>query len=306
MTTIRTIIGPVAAATLALGCGNGLVNQEYEGEALTTIHGALATGATQIPTEPISLAILWMPQAFEGGSTRQSGTGRGRGCSSVPMPLTEEVLLEDAWGWVSQSVTYQAEFPISFTIPLNELPPASARMALEDYGGSGTISFGVVVAYIDGNGNGVYDRGGPGNLPDELLSSSSNWSGSDLTAILFLDGDPAGFAGAFGPLPQGFSIISRTPTIPPTMLGPMDPIPMTLGHNIDGKDFEYTGCAQIERRISSDGPVPANAEFSCSAEDRYAYWSTPVERPEPCVTVERGGLLCLLHDEQPPADWPCN
>jgi hypothetical protein len=216
------------------------------------------------------------------------------------------VLVEEWYGWVTQSVTYDAEFPISFTIPMTELPPADARMPLADYGGTGMISFGVLVAYIDGNGNGVYDRGTPGNLPDELLSSSSNWSGSDLTVILFLDGDPAGFGSAFGTLQQGFNIVSKTPTQSPTMLGPTDPIMMTLGHNIDGRDLEYTGCAQIERRISYDGPIPAGAEISCDRDNTFLNWQMPDERPQPCVVVERSGLQCLLNGETPPAGWQCN
>lgn len=298
--------GFTLAATATCGCGQGLVDDAYEGEAITTLHGTLTAGSSAPPSGPVSLTILWMPAISPSGGAG-GGSGRRQTCSGAPGAIANEVRLRETFGWVSQSVTFQPQFPISFQIPVTTLPPLSARQDLAEFGGQGTWSFDVLVAYLDGNNNGVYDLAVPGNAPDQLLAASSNYSGSDLAAVFYLDStDLAGLGADFGVLPQGFSVLRRTPTSSSTVLPVTTSIELTMGHNIQGEDFSYTGCRQVEHRIELNGARAANAQVECRDDKRYYWWHTPVDRPELCVEIHREGSACVTTDAPIPAGWPCD
>ena len=314
MTTMKVFPWLLAGAVSILaGCGDGLVNNEYPGEVLTTLRGTLAAGAGQAVTGPVSLAILWLPptifvsEEFEGGGPVPiGGEEPNPTCDGTPEPLQTHVEQGDTIAWVSQSVTYQAQFPINFQIPVTTLPPADVRLDLAEVDGQGTWSIGVLVAYVDGNGNGQYDLGSPGDFPDQLIASSASEAGANIDVIFYMDGSyPAGsdFDQQFGQLPVGFSLLSGDANSAPTLRAPTDPIELTVGRNIQGADFNFVGCGRVERRAETNGPIPADAELFCEAD--YYYWTAPEVAPEPCVEVERSGWACLDAGTPAPASWPC-
>lgn len=316
MTTMKAYPWLLAGAvTIFSGCGDDLVNEKYEGEVLTTIKGTLAAGPGQTVNGPVSLAIMWLPptifvadeQSGGGPIPRISDGGDEQACDGIPDPTNTEAELEDSIAWITQSVTYEAQFPINFQIPITSLPPANVRLNLADVTqGQGTWSMGVLVAYVDGNGNGQYDLGTPGNLPDQLLAASAAAEGSSIDVIFFLDGTyPAGsdFDQLLGQGAQGFSLLSGSTGQAPTVRAATDPIELTLGRNVEGADFNFTGCGQIEHRIETNGAIPADAELFCY-EDGYG-WLAPETSPEPCVVVEKSGWACLTPGTTAPANWPC-
>ncbi|MCA9552394.1 MAG: hypothetical protein KC933_20335 [Myxococcales bacterium] len=317
MTTMKAYPWLLAGAvTIFSGCGDDLVNNKYEGEVLTTIKGTLAAGTGQTVNGPVSLAILWLPPTIfvadeqAGGGPIPPRTGDGTGeptCTGIPDPTTLDVDLVDSIAWVTQSVTYQAQFPINFQIPITSLPPANVRLDLADVTeGQGTWSMGVLVAYVDGNGNGQYDPGTPGNLPDQLLAASASQEGTSIDVIFYLDGTyPAGsdFDQTFGQIGQGFSLLSGSTSQAPMVRAATDPIELALGRNIQGADFNFTGCGQVEHRVETNGAIPTDAELFCY-EDGYG-WYAPETSPEPCVVVEKSGWACLAPGTPAPANWPC-
>lgn len=301
------------AVSILVGCGDGVVDNQYPGEVLTTLRGTLSAGSGQTVTGPVSLAILWLPPTIFSADEQTGGGPIGSGdtpgeptCTGLPDPteLTAETVPTIAW--VSQSVTYQAQFPINFQIPVTTLPPASVRLDLAEVGGTGTWSMGVLVAYVDGNANGQYDLGTPGNFPDQLLAASATEEGSDLDVIFYLDGTyPPGsdFDQLFGQLPSGFALLSGDTSVGPMARAPTEPIALTVGRNIQGSDFNFVGCAQVERRSETNGTRPADAELYC--EESSYWWYAPDTSPEPCVEVDRSGWACLDAGQPAPASWPC-
>jgi hypothetical protein len=314
MTTMKAYPWLLAGAvTILAGCGEGLVNNEYPGEVLTTLRGTLAAGSGQQITGPVSLAILWLPPTVfvveehsGGGPIGIGGDEPDPTCDGTPDPAETTSETSPTIAWVSQSVTYQAQFPINFQIPVTTLPPADVRLDLAEVGGQGTWSMGVLVAYVDGNGNGQYDLGTPGNLPDQLIAASATGEGANIDVIFYMDGSyPAGsdFDQLFGQLPQGFTLLSGDTDQAPTVRAATDPIELTVGRNVQGRDFNFVGCGQIERRVERNGALPADADLNCH-ESGY-FWSAPVEAPAPCVEVDRYGWACLAPETPAPAGYPC-
>ena len=78
--------------------------------------------------------------------------------------------------WALQSVQYEADSLIEFTLPIYDLPPERARTDATLFGGKGWRSEGIIVAFTDKNGNGQLDPGTPDKLADRVLSASMSFS----------------------------------------------------------------------------------------------------------------------------------
>lgn len=300
-------------------CGDrGLVDEDYEGEPLVIIEGSLGVTGATAPSSPISLAIQWVPAVEPPDLPPPGEFTPPRGppvCDGTAQPVrTATSLGRENRGWVSQSVTYQAQFPIAFQIPVTTLPPPTARLDLAQLGHSGTLSIGMLVAYVDTNQNGRFDLGQPGQAGDELLAASADVDGELSQVIVYMDGSigprpPPGqdnwvdeFLDYYRGLPLGFSLLGTSGTVA-TPMPVTTPITMNVGDNASGRDELAVSCSYIERRTVRDGPTPSNAEIYCNG-GGYS-WRLPDAYPEPCVELVTEGQVCLAAGVTPPPGYPC-
>lgn len=316
---------PALAALAALaptGCGS-LADGQYAGEPIATFTGTLTTQGAVTLNGPVSLAILWFPEAL--GSMEEEIPPPGEGddpipgddgeipslpCDGEPWPFERQSTTLEVATWVSQSVSYQAQFPISFTVPMLAVPPAEVQVDLSTYGGSGRMSLGTLVAYEDLNANGRFDQGRPGQPGDRILAVSATATGQQI--LVFLDGQiPAGseeFAWVDGTIPQGFSRIVQHPNDPERGLV----VPGATAINLVISDDEasqlnaiFFGCAAIEYRYDFGGPLPAGAEPFCDEGGAAYSWFAPRTEIDACVFSFGMGGACLDPELTPPASWPC-
>lgn len=280
-------------------CGNGLVDPNYHGQVLTTLRGTLTASGPMASADPVSLAILWVPPSLINSGWPARGSADTIACGDERSSVTTA----ENVAWVSESVTYQAQFPISFQIPVTSLPPASVRLDLAQAGGQGSWSMGILVAYVDTNGNGQFDLSRPGAPGDELVASTL--SQADYTAIFYLDGTIPPTSNM--EVPQGFSVINGGVEHPTEIHLPSQAIELVVGQNAAGEDGNLVSCAAIERREHIGGPVPAVlADRRCSEFTRELMWTAPNVVPERCVVEQRRGRACLDPAVEAPADWLCH
>jgi hypothetical protein len=88
-------------------------------------------------TGPVRLALVWLPAA--------PGTGAEGG-----------VVEMDAFELVTEDVTYEGSFPLSYRFDIFQPPPAHVLSTLDE-GFQGKGAFGYLLAYQDLNGNGKLD-----------------------------------------------------------------------------------------------------------------------------------------------------
>jgi len=293
---------------LTFGCG-GLANNQYAGLTLATVQGHLTEPGTTQVEGTIGMTIFWDGATTPGVPMPASGTGAGTVTGEPPLSCPAPAHLHDTTGtaswssFVTQSVTYQPHFPVAFSIPITTVPPPSAQLDLTQFGGQGTLSMGIVVAYQDVNGNGAYDFGTPTREPEPILATSLTADVHSL--ILFLDGHlngrleipglPAGFD------TQGFSVLTYDPAVGDLAPGPAStPISLVVGPNTATRDL---GCASIQLDTVHDAAPLAGATTSCLNATGYIWQLT--RSPSTCVQEVHTGVVCL-GTSAPPADWPCH
>jgi hypothetical protein len=96
------------------------------------------------------------------------------GCNGDPTSGGESCRITDVLATaLLQPVTYAAAFPISFAVPVEGAPPAPARYDLAGQGGSGVLAMGVVLAFVDSDGDGALRLGTPGSPGEPGLANSA-------------------------------------------------------------------------------------------------------------------------------------
>ncbi|HVE85415.1 MAG TPA: hypothetical protein VND93_21325 [Myxococcales bacterium] len=174
-------------AVLALACGPAS-GGNHHGPPLVTLRGQMVAGTLAATEDPVMLAIAWYPNWIGGGP------------SSPPRAT------------VTQDATFHGSFPVSFSFDLYGPPPAEALVDLAPEGGSGHMSFGVLIAFEDRDGNGRLDIGTAGApSPDRVLGVSTRdpslASPPSWFYVTYLDGQmgPANELQGYH-LPQGFGL----------------------------------------------------------------------------------------------------
>jgi hypothetical protein len=313
MKRLCTSIGLSALVASCLsGCGPGgnLADENYPGQTLGVVQGALGGDIALGITEPVSMAIVWaasFPTSVLVNDVAPTGS-HGDLCAMAPTQLSSIVHVNPGFR-ISQQVTYEPIFPIQFSIPITTLPPVDAQLDLSSLGGTGKFSFGFVVAYVDANKNGRFDQGSPANAPERLLASSF---GKDLNYIMFLDGTPPPqFLAPSVTVPQGLSMYSVKDFATSAPAGPsVVPVntPVTLG--TPPPTFGVLmGCESFESRKIFGGNRLAGSSAivgTCGTgpEGSIYLWRSEVV-PTACVFEERQGAVCLASGAPEPADWPC-
>lgn len=180
----RWLMGCLWLSMLLLGCGKA-TDKKYQGDPLATVHGRIELGGNFQPTGPVQLALIWYPAG-------------GISFNSPPASV------------ITRDVTYTGQFPQSFALDLFQPPPDAALLT----GDTGShAAFGVVLAFIDGNGNGTLDSTDNGPLVDKVVGTSLGPQApfdplpAHAYELVWLDK-------ATGELPAGYSLVDFTPTGP--------------------------------------------------------------------------------------------
>jgi hypothetical protein len=132
---------------------------------------------------------------------------------------------DDLLSGLTRTVAFEPLFPAAFTLPIDDLPPATARYDLARQGGQGTLALAYLVAFVDEDGDGQIRFGTPERPPEMAIANSAfqGYQPAPGTArvsyyVAFLDGEvdasriAEGF-GALGDLPLGFSIWKKTEAV---------------------------------------------------------------------------------------------
>ncbi len=150
---------------LFASCGMPVTNGFYRGEPLVTVRGQLTVGAGRSVADPVKLTVAWF-----------APTTPWR-----PGP----VLSSTAW-----SELYSQPYPVHFVVQAFAPPPNEALRDLSPSGGTGVGAEGVILAYQDGNSNGILDLVNAGETsPDTILGTSLGDAGSGYR-LLYVDGIP--------------------------------------------------------------------------------------------------------------------
>lgn len=268
------------AAALVTGCGDGdekpasgLVDNTYQGEPLAVITGTLSVTAPLEQTKNISIGVIWTgPRSYEYVDLDFEGDNEEEtGCAFVAPHQTEVVTQSTMDLWPIQSVTYELTSLVEFSVPIYELPPEAARWDLAELGGKGWIAGGIVAAFSDVNGNGIFDRGTPDNLTDRLLSLSYAYSEEDETEymaqIIFVhnEGDKKFLDELYYDeldLQQGFNLMELIND--EVYLRNLD-YPIQLSpireDTVVGSQLMEMQCSEIEYTVEFNAPMPVPTEL---------------------------------------------
>ncbi len=211
--------------------------------------------------------------------------------------------------FVSQAVQYQAQFPINFSIPVTQVPPASAQLDLAAQGGHGTLAFGFLIAFEDANQNGVFDLGSPGVAPEHVLASSLKDDGSS-TALVFLDGTLPPTA----PWPQGiapgFSFFAAQNGAVQVLAADTT---LSLATAASTLVNDYA-CSAQAFHVEVQAEPAVGSPFSCGDilaadgtlyEKRAVTWFAVVGLTA-CVREITMGQRCIEPTVSLPSNWPCH
>lgn len=169
-----------SVALLAACSGRGLVDETYPGHALATAQGSLAATAEPV-RDAVSLGIAWLPSGVGGHpldrieALLDPRPFAGTRCAVVPL----RGVGASPEGLVSQALRHTSALPFQFKFSVLSAPPPAAGL-----GPDGRVSFGLVVAYVDVNGSGTYDR--DADAPDRLVGLSADAARTQL--LVFVDG----------------------------------------------------------------------------------------------------------------------
>ena len=163
---------------VVIGCNDdGLVDESYQGEPLATVNGSLSIEAPA-SGEKISIAVAWLNDGaysereytpdFDGDDESEVA------CDGTPAPYqTETYRLPGKEAFALQSVAYEATSLTNFGLPILDLPPESARTDIASLDiGEGWMAYGLLIAFLDKNGDGIFDAATPETEGDTLLAVS--------------------------------------------------------------------------------------------------------------------------------------
>jgi hypothetical protein len=298
--TRRPLILSLVLASAALPACGSLDTKTSTAPTLATIQGELVNPSAVPIDGNVRVAVVWR---------NFSGTGFN----------------------VAEDVPVQASFPASFTIDLSAPPPAAA-MAEDDLPSDRTGALaanGIVVAYVDKNGNGQLDLVGDdaSAYEDQILATSGN------EGIFYLQGTQPPYppaAGIIGVPVQGYNVFSVCPSPPPPTPGSIcrraacsDKVlpvttPITLTASTDPQANRLM-CASDTGSSEGGGLVPAptpgrpttypspcDVNLVCADDgSSYTYGTCTVEHGICNRTYTDCSNVVYDRPTPTPADWPC-
>jgi hypothetical protein len=154
------------------------------------LKGQLSSSASSQQSEKLRLAMGWYPTFV--------GTAPG---SPVGAVITQA------------NIEYSGSFPVDFNFTLTGTPPPQALFDLSKTGGTGHLAYGVLIAFRDVNGNGVFDANSAGTPNADVIAGLSVPDPSRPPPehsyfVVYLDGKPAAndyFSAE--PLQQGYNLL---------------------------------------------------------------------------------------------------
>ena len=336
---------------------SGLVNEKYEGETLANIKGTLSIESPEAYDGPISIALVWRhawTETEEDYKAHMADQENDTACTGF---LGDELsgLSCDGTLLAEQTTTCRQKAPISiyknpqeieykaaslmeFSLPVYELPPEEVRVDLSKTGGSGWKAEAVVVAFLDKDDNGEFDRGNPDQAGDLLVASSlGSYPGEDGEtkpggSVYFLDGTLGPDSNILiddGDLKQGFNLLEFD-------MNPVNCRVLENSESISLYPYQYRNetvfrtvslhCDEVEARyiFNGSGPVPGEGNRNCmqavttsDTPDRdyplpslapgqklYQWWYNEVDPEDnPCIIYARSGAVCYTDESQIPEGW---
>ncbi len=131
----------------ALGCGDGLLGEQYRGEPRFSYAGQMATaGGEPLYTHPLRTGIFWLPYDPTALALEDSEATLIDGFERLGL-APGAALIEQS------SIAVDVAFPGYFELNVFAEPPADAYVA------ENGVSYGVLLIYEDTNENGVFDEG---------------------------------------------------------------------------------------------------------------------------------------------------
>lgn len=215
---IYVLASAVTMLLVICGCDDkGLVDQNYQGDPLATVNGSLSIDAPP-GGQKISIAVAWLNDSYgeDDVETTPNFVGDEEGevsCDGIPAPYQSETYRAPGMTlFALQSAAYEATSLVSFQLPILELPPESARTDLADMNvGEGWVAFGVLIAFLDENGDEKFDAATPETSGDTLLAVSVKETG-DIEyqgIVVYVNGtfiDDPYVQEFYGDFSQGFNI----------------------------------------------------------------------------------------------------
>lgn len=301
---MRTLAMGCLAATV--GCGPGLVDADWPGAPLITLEARLDVPA-DVPIEgDVQVALQWFAKPVDALSTVVEPPEPMQ-CDGQPVPLFEQSQVIDETEWVSETQTFEPEFPLRMRIPVFEPPPETVQGDLLDLGGEGRWAIGQLVAFADLDGSGRFEPPTPGGARDRVLGLARTAEGRT-RRVLFLDGTlPDGHA--LAGLAPGLHVMSADPE-QPLDIRPSDDGEIALGlpaGQVARGDALLTICGRTELRVRLGGPATPGDPVECAAGgDRFVAGQVEYEPGgTPCVVEQRWTAACLTPGATRPAGWPC-
>jgi hypothetical protein len=272
-------------------CKVGLADGNYPGPVLATFHGTLASTGDAGTNGQIGIALEWLNFPNLPRPVPISGYDGGtppfpyQACAVAPTMRPPVTLPFNIF--LSQSVSYQAQFPIQFVIPVTQTPPPDALITGATDAGIVSMALGRVVAYGDANGNGTLDVGNV-QAPGEVVVGVSSLD------VVYIDG-------TFPPYPQGFSIVDESMS-PAQALPASTPLDL-IDPNQRGGPGSYS-CTSYEIVSAFNGPVPPGASIDCAPDGGAYGWRLVSGIGADCVLHDDNGFVCDPDGGALP-NWPC-
>lgn len=226
------------------------------------------------------------------------------GCDGSPAAVVVDDQYSPNAKPIARIASYKTTFPVSFTIPITELPPDDALVPLDiATTGSGVFATAHLVAFIDDNHNNKLDLPSADGIHDRILGVSTQ-------QIVYLDGffPPPEVAAQghvpvrsnllpyqAGPkLPQGFSIIDLSQNVLPAST----PLDLPLAETTRDRDnATLQVCGTFEERIEHFQPTQAapNDAFILVGGDNVGSgvdWQYYPDTGNPCYQLAFLGQIC--------------
>ncbi|MCA9539351.1 MAG: hypothetical protein KC620_10720 [Myxococcales bacterium] len=226
-----------AALAVTVGCGDGLLDQQYQGEPMFTFAGQVASdGAQPVYVAPLRAAVFWLPyDPTQLGAAFAERTPIDR-LDRLPGLDANAHLVEQA------TIAVAVRFPGVFSINIFAPPPAEAIAT------DARLRFGVVLLYEDRDGD---ERMTPGEVvgaaPRQLVLFADQDLAADDTHNPTGAALPAGYAAVDLPLRCG------VPS-PEYDLDPM--LDVRLGAACTGDGMDACGALGTCLTADLDGPLP--------------------------------------------------
>ncbi len=331
--SITCFYGTILVFVLLSGCGDLTDGNELP-KGLQALQGKLTSTISVSTNDEISIGILWAPgEAVEEAAAtvsldpvldrralelEHSGGDFHNECDGEFM-LTQ--VIESRYGMdapiQSYHLTYAAQFPIEFQIPLTEQPPETAVATGSD---EFRLAMGLVFAYQDLDQSKAFETGTPETVRDRFLAMSQK-SREEFYLVVYLEGQVPqahpDWSTFLQDLPQGYSIVSVNWEDPDPEQAGITILPEDTQVQLEILPRESTpdqsvdwACSQYLFRLVPYQEPFLGTEVNCVQAEGMLYFSAYDQKenfndPNQCVKQMRFNQACIGEEQTPPDSWPC-